>query len=205
MHSYSIYELATGEIVQTGTCAEADVEGQAGPGQGLVLGAYNPADGYVADGALVAYTPAQAAAKAAPPSPWHRWSNETMAWADSRSLDDLRRARVDAITAWRDAADRDTFEFAGRRFQADPSSQSRITAVAMQRVATGALPVNFPGFWKAEDNSYLPIPDVATWDRFYAAMFATGAANFARSERLKQAAARAKTAAELEAITWENP
>lgn len=143
------------------------------------------------------------ARKPEPPAPWSRWDAQAEAWVDDLAL--AREAKRADINAQRDAADRGQFEYAGRRFDADAASQSRITAVALVVARTRALPDNFPGAWKDADNGYLPIPDTATWDAFYGAMVAQGTANFARSEALKARLAAATTVEEVAAITWKEP
>lgn len=208
-----IHDMRTGEVVGssevTGPSTDAAAMQQSLPDGMLCFNDDGPlpssATHYVVDGGLVAYTPQQAAAKAQRPGPWAVWSNATFSWSDPRPLADVKAARREQINAWRDAADSGTFSFAGHVFEADAMSLARINVVAVSRLKHDALPEWFPGFWKSVDNAYVPLPDLATWDAFYAAMSAQGAANFARSEELKARLEAATTAQEVEAITWEEP
>lgn len=63
---------------------------------------YSPVDyalgeAYERDGALVAYTPDQLAARRSPPFVLARWSNDTMSWVDDRSPQE--RAEAEAAQA----------------------------------------------------------------------------------------------------------
>ena len=64
------------------------------------------------------------------------------------------------------------------------------------------LPPGFPGAWKADDNSYYLIPDVAAWKVFYTSMVAAGSANFAHAQELKAQLAAAATPEAVAAIVW---
>jgi hypothetical protein len=106
------------------------------------------------------------------------------------------------INVARAKANTGTFEHAGKTFSCDPLSRSDIDGVNGEVALTGALPQTFPGAWKAVDNTFLPIADVAAWTAFYRAMVAQGAANFAHAQQLKAQLAAATTAEEIAAIVW---
>lgn len=118
------------------------------------------------------------------------------------SLADLKVARNAYINAERAKANASTFPHAGKVFACDQLSRGDIDGVNGEVALTGALPTAFPGAWKAVDNSYLPIPDVAAWTLFYQAMVAQGAANFMHAQQLKAALAAATSPEEVAAIVW---
>jgi len=64
------------------------------------------------------------------------------------------------------------------------------------------MPVDWVGGWKTIANTYVPIPDVATWGRFYLSMTGQGKVNFAHSQALKAQLAAATTAEQVEEIVW---
>jgi len=105
-----------------------------------------------------------------------------------------------AINAARMAANQSHFTFQGKQIAADQLSRSDIDAMHGAVLMLGGLPAGFPGAWKTKDNSYVPIPDVATWGAFYGAMVAQGSANFANSQALKAQIAAATTPEEVEAV-----
>ncbi len=67
---------------------------------------------------------------------------------------------------------------------------------------TGAMPEDWLGGWIAKDGSFVLIPDVATWEVFYKAMYAQGKANFLRARGLKAAVDAAETVEEVAVIAW---
>lgn len=87
-------------------------------------------------------------------------------------------------------------------FSCDALSRGDIDGMNGYVALYDALPPEFPGAWKAEDNSYYPIASVAAWKAFYASMVAAGTENFAHSEALKAQLAAAATAEEVAAVVW---
>lgn len=118
------------------------------------------------------------------------------------TLSELKAKKNLYINASRGFANEQTFSHAGKTFSCDRLSRSDIDGVNGFVTLTGALPPGFPGAWKAVDNTYHPIANVAAWAAFYGAMVATGAAHFAHSESLKAALAAATTAEAVAAIVW---
>jgi len=118
------------------------------------------------------------------------------------TLDELKAAKNAGINLARAAANTNTFPHDGKLFSCDALSRSDIDGMNGYVALYGALPAEFPGAWKAADNSYYPIADVAAWKLFYAAMVATGTANFAHAQQLKAQLAAAATAEEVAAIVW---
>jgi tail assembly chaperone len=85
-----------GEIFHCGTAYEVDVPADAIRASGA------PSTHYVANGIVVAYTDAQAAAKAARPSPNHDWSNATFSWTDRRAAAQITADQAAAARFQRD-------------------------------------------------------------------------------------------------------
>lgn len=113
-----------------------------------------------------------------------------------------KAAKNAEINAARAAANAGTFAHGGKTFACDALSRGDIDGVNGYVALFGALPPEFPGAWKAADNSYLPIADVPAWKAFYAAMVAQGAANFAHAQALKAQLAAATTPEAVAAIAW---
>lgn len=114
----------------------------------------------------------------------------------------LKTAKNMQINEWRALANQTHFTHTGKQIACDPLSRSDIDAVAASIALTGAFPASFPGAWKAMDNSYVLLPDVAAFKALYSSMTAQGTANFAHSQALKTTLAAATTAAQVDAITW---
>lgn len=191
------YRTDTGEIVYEGSSQMVVFDGRAGV---AALEVENLPRGraYVAAGALVEIP--------LPPSVHHAWDWQAKGWIDPRTLDDHKAAKNEQINGWRLAANRDCFIFAGKEIACDELSRSDIDGVNGMVAITGALSPGFPMAWKAKDNSYVPIADVAAWKTFYAALVAKGTANFAHAQALKAQLAAItdgpNAVAQVEAIQW---
>ena len=118
------------------------------------------------------------------------------------SLSELKASKNDEINAARATANTSTFTHDDKAFSCDALSRSDIDGVNGYVALYGSLPPAFPGAWKAADNSYYPIADVAAWKAFYASMVATGAANFMHAQTLKAQLAAATTPETVAAIVW---
>ena len=136
------------------------------------------------------------------PSPWHRFHWPTQSWVDHRGLADLKASKRAEINAAWEAASVGTFEFGGKLIDCSRSSRSDIDGVQAEVALTGALPAGFPGQWKARDNSWLPIPDVATWTQFIKAMVAQGLVNFGKAQALKAQIEASESAQDLDGVVW---
>lgn len=121
----------------------------------------------------------------------------------NETLSQLKAAKNLQISEWRAQANRSTFPYAGKVIACDELSRSDIDAVAGAISLNGAFPAGFPNAWKAIDNTYISLPDIASFKAMYNAMTAQGTINFARSQQLKTALASAQTAQEIDAIKWE--
>lgn len=201
--AYSVFNLQTGELVRGGVCQDEDLALQEVPGCVVVPGTQG-SNSYYQDG-VQQYTLPQILAKATRPPFPAMWSNQEMRWIDQRTLVDVQAAKNDQINSWRLTANRSSFSFSGKEVACDELSRSDIDGVTSSVTLTGSLPVGFPGAWKAIDNTYVPIPDVATWTALVGAMVAQGTANFVRAQALKAMVAAATTREEVEAITWDTP
>ncbi|MFZ2306846.1 MAG: DUF4376 domain-containing protein [Rhodoferax sp.] len=118
------------------------------------------------------------------------------------ALASAKAAKNLMINRWRMDANQTSFAHAGKTIACDPLSRSDIDAVAGSISLTGELPAGFPGAWKAVDNSYLMLPDVAAFKAMYASMTLQGTSNFSHSQTLKAALAAATTVEQVNAITW---
>jgi hypothetical protein len=125
-----------------------------------------------------------------------------MAWVEMATLDDLKAAKNVEIVKARVAADFDSFEFGGKHIAVDEASFRQIQATNGEVALTQQLPINWPGGWKAIDNTYVAIPTVGSWITFYQAMVQAGLTNFNKSQVLKAAVAAATTPAQVTAIVW---
>ncbi|MDF1486705.1 DUF4376 domain-containing protein [Ramlibacter sp. H39-3-26] len=125
-----------------------------------------------------------------------------MASDAATALEAARAEKNAAINAARLAANFSTFTHAGKVFACDQLSRSDIDGTNGYVALHGALPPVWPAGWKAVDNTFYPIADVAAWKAFYGSMFAAGNANFAHAQALKQVLAAAQTIEDVEAIAW---
>lgn len=126
-----------------------------------------------------------------------------LAQITNETLSQLKTAKNLQINEWRSQANRSTFPYAGKVIACDELSRSDIDAVAGSVAMNNAFPAGFPNAWKATDNSYISLPDIAAFKAMYNAMTLQGTLNFAHSQQLKTALASAQTAQEIDAIKWE--
>lgn len=124
-------------------------------------------------------------------------------WVETATLAELKATKNDEINAARLLANRSYFDFAGKQIACDEVSMLDIQSVNAEISLTHAMPDEWPGAWKTKDNTYAPIPDVATWTGFIKAMVSRGTAHFQRAQELKVRLAAATTAEEIAAITWQ--
>lgn len=117
------------------------------------------------------------------------------------SLDDLKAAKRSEINNARFTANSTSFPYAGKLIACDALSRGDIDGV-LGVALRGSMPPGWPGVWKATDNTYVSMPDPASFLSMYDAMVAQGAANFLRSEQLKAQVAAATTADEVEGVEW---
>jgi hypothetical protein len=139
-----------------------------------------------------------------PPSPSSllKWIDDAPTWVETATLEQLKARKNADINAWKLAANQASFPFAGKHIACDPSSMLEIQSVNSWVTLTGAMPDDWVGGWKATDNSYVPIADVATWTEFMRAMVGRGTGNFQHAQALKAQLAAAATPAEVEQVVW---
>lgn len=106
------------------------------------------------------------------------------------------------INSARLSANYTTFTHGGKTISCDALSRSDIDGANGYISLYGALPGGWPGAWKAVDNTYVVIADIAAWKAFYTSLFAQGNANFTHAQTLKAALASATSVAQVEAISW---
>lgn len=124
-------------------------------------------------------------------------------WVQTRTLDQAKADKRAAINAARLAATFGSFWFQGNEIACDALSRSDIDGINGSVAINGVLPSTFPGAWKTKANTYIAVPDVATWRAFYDAMVCQGAANFAKSQQLKAQVEAAQTVAAVDAVpSW---
>jgi len=196
------YMPDTGEIVTWG-------EGEApapGPEGSVALADVDasPFTHHIVAGAPVAYTSAQAAAKAARPDYDCRWNNATMAWEDLRPLEAAQAAQIGALAAAYQQAILAPITFttaAGvtQVYQADAQSVSNATASMLGCQAAQAVPDGF--YWVAADNTHVPFT-YADLQGLAAAMFAQGHAMFDRLQQRKNAVRAAASVEAVTAVAW---
>jgi hypothetical protein len=136
------------------------------------------------------------------PGPNYVFDYTTKTWTDPRTLQELKDAKREEINLASEKANKSFFIFAGEQIACDDLSRSYIDAVNGLVSLTGALPANWIGGWKTVANTYVSIPDVATWTQFYATMVSTGLGNFNHAQQLKATLDAALTKEEVNAIIW---
>lgn len=132
-----------------------------------------------------------------------KWQVEALSPAElAVKLADAKTAKNAQINEWRIAANFTHFMHAGKVVRCDALSRSDIDVVAAGIAMEGTFPDEFPGAWKAADNSLIPLPNVAAFKAFHKSMTRQGSVNFSKSQQLKAALSAATTLAQVDAITW---
>lgn len=133
------------------------------------------------------------------------WRAGLVEWQEMASLDDLREAKKIEINKCRELANTTYFEFQNKQIACDALAWKDILSANCYVALTGQMPEDWPGGWKTVDNSYVAIPDVATWTQFIGAMVSRGTAHFHHAQQLKALLGAAETPEQIAAITWETP
>jgi len=188
----TIFDSATGEIKSNVFCQVGLANAQLSQSEDFIAGEYSAEHFYIQSFVAVE--------KPSRPSKSHVFNYTTKQWEDPRTLADLKAAKNAAINSARLRANQSHFMFAGKQIAVDPLSRSDIDAMHGTVLMLQAMPAGWPGAWKAMDNTFVAIPDVATWGAFYGAMVAQGMQNFAHSQALKAQLDAATTPAEVEAV-----
>lgn len=133
----------------------------------------------------------------------YKWTITTLsAPTIAANLAAAKTAKNTQINSWRAQANQTSFTHATKQIACDALSRSDIDAVAGSVSLSGAFPAGFPGAWKAMDNSYLMLPDIAAFKALYASMTLQGTINFGKSQNLKTALAAATTIEQVNALVW---
>jgi hypothetical protein len=113
-------------------------------------------------------------------------------------------AKLLAINEWRLKANEVSFVFAGKHIAADITSKFDIVITHGEVMSLGTMPAGWEnvGGWKTLDNSYVAIPDVATWKTFHTALFNQGLTNFGHAQQLKATVTNATTLEQVAAVVW---
>jgi hypothetical protein len=119
-------------------------------------------------------------------------------------LEKAKLAKLLQINEWRLKANEVSFFFAGKHIAADIVSKFDIVITHGEVMSLGTMPVGWAavGGWKTLDNSYVPIPDVATWKAFHTALFNQGLTNFGHAQTLKATVTNANTLEQVAAVVW---
>lgn len=118
------------------------------------------------------------------------------------TLAELKLLKKDEITKARESASVGEFTFLSKQISCDQLSRSDIDGTNGYVALFNDFPGGWPGAWKAVDNSYVPITDVAAWKEFYSAMVSQGTNNFIKSQTLKAQVDACTTKAQVSAINW---
>ena len=188
-----IFEKATGKVLQITEGSEESFSGFATDTTDYIESDMSGTM-YVSDGQIFQATEA--------PSIYHIFNYATKQWEDPRTLDDLKAVKNIEINKARLQANQSSFTYGSYQISCDALSRSDIDGINGIVTLTDAMPVDWIGFWKTADNSYVAIPDAATWTLLYSAMVAQGQTNFAHAQELKALVASATTEAELDLIVW---
>ena len=136
-----------------------------------------------------------------PIKPGDGYSWDGFQWVkDAPDIEALKAAKNAAINAARERAELSGFSHAGKWFQSATLDQRNIDKVAWHIARHNAFPADFPGAWKAADNTWLPMPAVADFDAFMNSLIARGVELFAHAQALKAQLAAATTAEEVAAV-----
>ncbi len=202
MNRYVIGSSATGEILRSVVCDQDQVESQVGTGETLDLSDdAEPATHYFVEGAVVAYTPEQAAKKSARPAYTSGWSNESMTWGVDGDLAMQRTAKWDALKTERERRIVAPKQTSVGVFDADPQSTANLanvialTAIAVSRGLPGTAR------YTLADNTRQTL----TLEQLQTAALEMGAqvqALYDQGDELRSATDAASTAAELAAVDW---
>jgi hypothetical protein len=101
------------------------------------------------------------------------------------ALELAKTDRAALVNEWRREYSFGFFEFQGKEISCDQLSRSDIDGINGYVALNNALPPGWAGQWKCRDNTFIAIPDAATWRELYEAMVNQGQAAFVRAQQLK--------------------
>jgi hypothetical protein len=129
----------------------------------------------------------------------------------TQSLESIKQRKLFSITQARLNADADHFIYSytdasGNTVSKDIRTgyKDMVDLLTTNSYITlfGDFDADWPGGWKAIDNTYVQISTVDQWKDFFKCMYKTGIANFKKSQLLKAQIDAATTAEEVNAINW---
>ena len=194
MKSFVLYNT-DGEITRSGSCPDSDFELQGTP---IIEGFGNFRTHYVSDGVLTVYTDEQMVAKATHPLYPATWSNSSMSWVDTRSLDELKAAKWEEIKQARTAAVDANMTTPHGVIQCDPDSRKNITdAILLLQQTPAGTQID----WTMYDNTVvsLGLTEMLQIGLLLGQKTQTA---FATARARRTTIDAATTVAEVEAITW---
>jgi hypothetical protein len=200
----TIFDPTTGEIITGASLSPETFEYYVTSGSHAVLDVAGDSRTHYVNlttSEVTAYTVEELATKDGMGDGW-MWQMPERIAVDARVLADVKLLKNAEINQKRLLANRTSFPFAGKSIACDELSMLDIQSLNGLVTLTGDLPPSFQKQWKATDNSYVAIPDKATWISFIATMVSTGQTNFDHAQTLKSALAAATTNADVDAITW---
>lgn len=139
---YVVYDEQTGKVVRFGTCLDAQLDGQARPGERL-LQAQGSFEQYVENETLVPIPPR--------PSDSHDWDWTTKTWAPNIPATVL--AKKQAITDTLNRCIVSPILYDGAPFDADPAAIKRIICTLNRLLRGDGLPDGWIG-WRDFKNNY---------------------------------------------------
>ncbi len=196
-----VFDINSGNVLRSTVDAAAP---QAGPGEGE-LNVQNVADPYslyVLNNEVFAYSADEYDRKRQRPPYSASWSNTEMCWIDGRTVEQARFDKWDEIKRERAVRETSPITVANRTFDATTDSQAKIAgAVQLAQLALMAGEP-FSIDWTLADNSVATL----TSQELIAIGVALGtrtSAIYSTARTLRAQIDAATTAAEVEAIVWE--
>jgi hypothetical protein len=127
------------------------------------------------------------------------------------SLDLMKVRKTAEITAARLKADADHFTYsyadtnggaASKEIRTGNKDMIDLLTTNSYITLMGDFDEDWPGGWKAIDNTYVQITTIEQWKDFFKCMYKTGIANFKKSQLLKAQIEAATTLEEVASINW---
>lgn len=128
---------------------------------------------------------------------------DTVVWHDPRTFEQIQNDKRLEIDGWRLKANSEGFTYQGKRVSTDTLSMLDISNAASQISSLQAMPLDWPGGWKAKEG-FIPISTVAEWNAFFNAMYSQGLANFNKARALKDLVNTAEDAQFIKDLTWDS-
>jgi len=201
--NYVEYDPVSGEITRSGNCQDGMLALQANEGRAVVEGVGTASTHCIVSGILVPYSEDEIAAKSLRPTTSASWSNETMAWVSTESIEDCRDRR------WQEIKTQRNFDIVQPKvtsvgtFDAKPDDIVNLnTVLALARIADSrSLP---------SDSNYTLANNVRstfTISQLETAALEMGAqvqALYDAADVLREQIDNASSIEEVEAIEWAN-